>query len=437
MGFTLLEWGILLLCFGMVCHCGRSKPNILPSLLAGAVALDISIDWFPPLGPLGSQSISLARLVTVGILGSALWRLWLEPQKRQKLKVILNCFLSRSLLIYIAVGAFSLFYTIDLGKTAVGVVRLLILFLLYLGTFLLAERNQVLLPFQVVHWVGVALVPLALYEGMTRHFIWREYLAQGEIARVNATFVDPNIFARYLVLAIVANLVLQYFNRETKKHVVYLVSLFSLLGALAITLSRSGELTLVIILVLMILLIPRKQMIQPIGLIGLIGSGIVAMSPLVRHRLLTFMDGMGALDQRKYLIKVAWTMFTDHPMFGVGLGVFEKMFKTHYINMKTVIPYVEGATLSHTTLLTIAAELGFMGLTALALVWFALIRILRSLRRLDQNGTERYLLGVGYFIWIVTIFISSQSEGRFFEDPVLWISMAMMLSLFNCEECGL
>lgn len=434
MGFTLLEWGILLLSIGMVCHYGRSKPNILPSLLAGAVALDISINWFPPLGPPGSQPISLARLLTVGIIGAALWRLRVEPQKRLELKAILNYFLSRSLLIYIAVGAFSLLYSIDLGKTVVGVVRLLTLFLLYLGTCLLAERRRVLLPFQVVHWVGVALVPLALYEGLTRHFIWREYLAVGEIARVNATFVDPNIFARYLVLAIVANLILQYFNTETRKQVAYLGTLLGLMGALAITLSRSGELTLVIVLVLMILLIPRKQMIRSIGQIGLIGTGIVAMSSPVRHRLLTFMDGLGALDQRKYLVKVAWTMFTDHPIFGVGLGVFEKMFKTYYINMKTLIPYVEGATLSHTTLLTIAAELGVMGLAALALVWFALIRILRSLQRLDQKGFERYLLGVGYFLWILTIFISSQSEGRFFEDPVLWISMGMMLSLLYCEE---
>lgn len=434
MGLTLLKWGFFLLSVGTVFYFGWKKPSVLISLLAGAVAFDISITWFPSLGPLGSQLGSLTRLFTVGIIGAALWRLWVEPEKRRELKPILTHFLSRSLLIYIAVGALSLFYSIGRGNTAIEVVRLLTLFLLYLGICLLAERKHALLPFRVVHWVGVALVPLALYEGMTRHFIWRGYLAEGMIARVNATFVDPNILARYLVLGIVANLILQYFNAETWKRVVYFGSLLGLLGALAITLSRSGVLTLVIVLIFMLILIPRKRMIQPIGIMGLIGAVIMAMSPTIWQRLLTFREGFGALDaQRQYLWKVAWAMFTDHPILGVGLGGFEKMFKTHYISMKTVIPDVEGVTLSHTTILTIAAELGLMGLAALAWVWLALVRVLGRLRKagLDQNGFEQYLPGVGYFLWIATVFISSQSEGRFFEDPIIWISMAMMLRLLD------
>jgi O-antigen ligase len=290
------------------------------------------------------------------------------------------------------------------------------------------------------------LVPLALYEGVTRHFIWRGYLAEGMIARVNATFVDPNIFARYLVLAIVANLILRYLNTEARKGIIYSVSLLGLLGGLAITLSRSGLFTLVIILVLMILLIPRKRMIKPIGLLGLIGAVILAMRPTIWQRLLTLREGFGALDaQRQYLWKVAWEMFKDHPIFGVGLGGFEMMFKTHYINLKTVIPDAEGATLSHTTLLTIAAELGLMGLAALAWVWLALVRVLWRLRKgeLDFNGNrigigigretgfQQYLPGVGYFLWITTVFISSQAEARFFEDPIIWISMAMLLRLLD------
>lgn len=454
-----MKWVFFLLSVGTVIYLGWRKPAVLPSLLAGAVALDISITWFPSLGPLGSQLNSLARLLTVGIIGAALWRLWIEPEKRQELRAILAHFMTRALLIYLAVGAFSLLYSIGRGQTAAEVFRLLTLFLLYLSICLLVERKHTLLPFQVVHWVGVALIPLTLYEGMTRHFIWRGYLAEGEIARVNATFVDPNIFARYLVLAIVANLILQYLTTVPRKRSVYFGSLLGLLGALAITLSRSGVLTLVLVLGLMILLVPRQRMAQPIALMGLIGVVIVAMRPTVWQRLLTFREGFGALDaQRAYLWKVSWAMFVDHPIFGVGLGGFQKMFLTpRYISFKTVIPYVEGVTVSHTTVLTIAAELGLMGLVALAWVWLALVRVLRRLRRegtkhraptskdgldrlqrastcqdsLDRNGLERYIRGVGYFLWIATVFISSQAEARFFEDPMIWISMGMMLCLLG------
>jgi len=439
-GLILLKWGIFLLSVGTVFYFAWKKPTILPSLLAGAVALDISITWFPALGPLGSLLNSLARLLTVGIIGAALWRLWVEPEKRQQLRALSQHFLTRALLIYIAVGAFSLIYSIGRANTAFEVFRLLTLFSLYLGICLLTERKHLLLPFQVVHWVGVALVPLALYEGMTRHFIWRGYLAVGEIARVNATFVDPNIFARYLVLAIVANLILQYLNAVAWKRSVYFGSLLGLLGALAITLSRSGILTLVLVLGLMVLLIPRKRMLQPIGLIMLLGVIIVALQPTVWQRLLTIKQGLGALDaQRKYLFEVSRAMFYDHPIFGVGLGGFQKMFVTHYPSYKTVIPFVEGVTLSHTSLLTVAAELGLMGLAALAWVWLALGRVVARLRSVGrrhpaltgQAGLEDYIPGVGYFLWIMTVFISSQAEARFFEDPMIWISMGMMLSLMS------
>lgn len=439
MDITLLKWIFFLLSLGTVVYFGLKKPSILISLLAGAVAFDISTIWFPPLGTLGSQLGSLARLVTVGMIGAALWRLWIEPEKRRELKVILTHFMTRALMIYIAVGGFSLFYSVDRRTAVVEIVRLLTLFLLYLGICLLVEKKHTFLPFQVVHWVGVALVPLALYEGVTKHFIWRGYLAEGMIARVNATFVDPNIFARYLVLAIVANLILQYLNTETWKRIVYIGSLLGLMGALAITLSRSGILTLAIVLVLMALLIPRKRMLQPIGLLGLIGVVIMAMRPTIWQRLLTFREGFGALDdQRKYLWKAAWAMFTDHPIFGVGLGGFQNMFTTRYLHLKTVIPDAEGATLSHTTILTIAAELGLMGLAALAWVWVAIIRVLRSLRKLgpDGNGLERYIPGVGYFLWITTVFISSQAEGRFLEDPMIWISMGMMVRLLGQSAEG-
>ncbi|MDP4128152.1 MAG: polymerase, partial [Bacillota bacterium] len=130
--------------------------------------------------------------------------------------------------------------------------------------------------------------------------------------------------------------------------------------------------------------------------------------------------------------------FRDHPMFGVGLGGFQEMFVTHYLSMKTVIPDVEGVTLSHTTILTIAAELGVMGLIALTWFWLALIRVLRRLHsavlvQSESINSERYIPGVGYFLWIVTVFISSQAEARFFEDPIIWISMGMMLCLLGKE----
>ncbi|MDQ7095571.1 O-antigen ligase family protein [Desulfosporosinus sp. PR] len=443
----LIKWCFFLFSLGVVVYFGWKKPSVLISFLAGSVALDISITWFPPLGAVGSQINSLARLCTVGIIAAALWVLGRQPEKRRQLKTVLRHPLSIALLIYIGLGALSLVYTIDRLITLGEVFRLLTLFALYLGICLLAEPESLLLPLKVVHWLGVALIPLTVYEGLTRHFIWRGYLAEGEIARVNATFVDPNIFARYLVLGIVASLILQYLCRKPGERLVYFASLAGLLAALAITLSRSGVVTLAAVLILMCLLIRRKRMLQPIGVLAVIGIVILALRPTVWQRLLTIRNGLGALDeQRAYLFRASWAMFRDHPLLGVGLGGFQKSFTTNYLSYKTAIPYVQGVTLSHTTILTIAAELGIVGLLALAWVWVSVLRTLKRVGKGKFNSFAKdlsmvelnpgYVVGVGYFLWITAVFISSQSEARFFEDPMIWISMGTMVYMLAGKVGG-
>ena len=438
---SLLQWGFFLLSVGVMLYFAWQKPDVLPALLAGAVALEISVVLFPAMGFLASQLGSLARLFSVGIIGAAILQLWRDPGKRRELKKVLKHYLTWALYIYMAVAVISLSYTVDRGKTGMEIFRLFILFALYLGCRLLMEERTVLWPLRVVHGLGLALVPLALYEWVTHNLIWQEALMKREVVRVNATFVDPNIFARYLILGIIANLILYYLSKKNVYRILYLATLCALLGGLAATLSRSGLLTLAIVLFLLICLIPRKRMIWPVGLVGLAGGGILALQPAVWQRMSTLLAGLGALDeQRQYLWEAALAMFRDYPLGGVGLGGFQTMFLTKYIHLKTEIPFIEGATLSHTTVLTIAAELGIIGLVALAWFWLTLVIALLSLRRsgkrrsgwatepgsISREERRGYIPGVGYFLWITAVFISSQAEGRFFEDPVIWLSLAVL-----------
>jgi hypothetical protein len=81
-------------------------------------------------------------------------------------------------------------------------------------------------------------------------------------------------------------------------------------------------------------------------------------------------------------------------------------------------------------------ELGVVGLAVLAALWIALLVRLISLYSMnndylsmfnDYNNT--YYVGAGYFLWAATVFISSQGEGRFFEDPILWLCCALLVVL--------
>jgi len=113
------------------------------------------------------------------------------------------------------------------------------------------------------------------------------------------------------------------------------------------------------------------------------------------------------------------------------------VFLSDYAQMQTV----EGATLSHTTVLTIAAELGVIGLTVLGLIWIALLGKLISLyssshsyQNLFHDDGNEYYIGAGSFLWALTVFISSQGEGRFFEDPIFWLSCAILVTLKFARE---
>jgi len=420
------QWSLFIITIGVLAALGWKKSFLLIPLLASVYALDISRTWYPSFIEIDANLgiIDLTRMVSISIILCACMQAWLNREKRQELKAIFSNYLTWALVIYMAVGMISVTYSVDQYKTVIEVIRLLFLFALFLGICLLSESKQVFLPLHAVHAMGVALTPLAIYEAVTRNFIWQEKFAEGIIARPPATFVDANIFARYLILAIVANLVLLYFTKTRQSLAIYYVTLAAIVGALLVTFSRSGYLTLAIILLVMIGLIPRKKMFLVVGLLGGGGIVILAFLPAIRQRMLTIGKGIGALDaQRLYLMKAAWAMFQSHPFIGVGLGGFQKMFLSKYFFLKTV---ADGATLSHTTLLTIAAELGLLGLVSLTWVWVALIRVMRKLNKLSQ---EEYVIGAAYFLWILTIFISSQSEARFFEDPLIWLSMGMMLRL--------
>ncbi|MDR3289050.1 MAG: O-antigen ligase family protein [Peptococcaceae bacterium] len=422
------QWLLLLVTIEALVLLGWKKPSLLIPFLAGAAALEISITWYPSLGGLETAlggDVSLVKLTSIALILAALARLCRRRDTRRELGALVNSWITWALVIYVGVGGVSVLYSADRHKTAVEVIRLLVLLALYLAVGLLSQGKQKLLPLYAVHTLGCLLTPLVIFEAATRHFIWQQQFAEGVLARPPATFVDANILARYLVLALVANLVLQYFAEGWRARSLYQLAMAALAGALAATFSRSGYVTLAVVFILLAVLVPRRKILLPLGLLGVLAALILAGYPTMLQRLLTIKEGIGALDaQRQYLVQAAWAMFREQPLTGVGLGAFQTVFLAKYLFMKTV---EDGATLSHTTVMTIAAELGLLGLAAMANVWAALIRLIGRTRR--RLGREEWIVGAAYGLWILTIFISSQAEARFFEEPLLWVSMGMLYRL--------
>jgi O-antigen ligase len=91
-------------------------------------------------------------------------------------------------------------------------------------------------------------------------------------------------------------------------------------------------------------------------------------------------DPEGSAEQRVQILNVAWRIFKDHPVVGVGLGA--------YPNVNGMYAPELGRRDTHNTYLNLAAEVGVPGL----LLWLALIiSILKNANRSRKNAVDAEL----------------------------------------------
>jgi O-antigen ligase len=121
-------------------------------------------------------------------------------------------------------------------------------------------------------------------------------------------------------------------------------------------------------------------------------------------------------------------MGTDHPIFGVGFGGYQNALLTTYHRF---LPAVYTDSVSHTSMVTVFAEQGIAGaLLMLALLIQLAREALAARRRRD-----------GWSVWatvpatlFVPIFLYSQFEGRFFQEPYLWLALGMLYSAMVAQR---
>jgi O-antigen ligase len=426
---------------------GWKSPRFLLPLLILALPLEISRDWFPHLTVLDKLGefvgvIYLGRLLTLTVVAYFLWNLIkpksrndFEENARKSLVESLRSPLFLVLTVYLLWGAISILWSVDSIQTIVGLARLGLLWVLGISVYDLVRRQEglTLVPVSFAA-VSTALAVVGVYEILSKKFLWLAEI-YGLSGRINATFVDANIYARFLLIGILATIILMIgatWSGRLASGVSILLQLAALLG----TGSRTAWLALLIVACALAILIPRKPVIFAI-LGGIILAGIgVLLNPEYLQRILEMKQNFGAaLTQRQYLITSGLEMFKENPILGVGLEGFQSVMLTRYADL-----IQNEVSRSHTALVTTAAELGIIGIAILgfflALLYSRLPRVVRSL----QFGYKNYMVQrTPYYVIfavlaVTAIFISAQGEGRFFEDPYLWILIGYLAAIRDFEE---
>ena len=121
-----------------------------------------------------------------------------------------------------------------------------------------------------------------------------------------------------------------------------------------------------------------------------------------------------ATSGRSRLVSLTTTVIRNHPVVGVGIGSQPLASRRE---VKTRRPADKNA--SHTTPLTVFAELGVIGF-ALYLLFLA-----GATRLLVEATKRRRALGLGLAVVFLALFLHSLFYSGFFEDPIMWGALAV------------
>jgi putative inorganic carbon (HCO3(-)) transporter len=280
--------------------------------------------------------------------------------------------------------------------------------------------------------MGLAVVAFAQRLGGV--FQWRSILIQSDdySYRANAFFADPNNLARFFAisLSLAAGLILATGPRRLTVHLAA-PALALGLPAIVLTASRSGWLGLLIAGFLVVLFSPIRRYTK-VRLSTLAFGGVTAALVLLflqggadAERVRSLTSGVEVIGQRSFLIRGGWEMWKDNPLVGVGSGNYQHTLVVSYL---WTIPYWAETTLSHTSFISILAELGIVGLGILVLFFFRLfLTCVRSYFATADHYTRLLVGWVGAAF--VEILFQSQSEGRLLEEPFLYLLIAILISL--------
>jgi len=291
----------------------------------------------------------------------------------------------------------------------------------------------------VISGIAVALLGLVLY--VTQLHIWTPNLAVAN--RLNITFADPNITARFLTLA--ACVAVLMFSARQGPAWLAVSAVICCAVVLPMTWSRSGLALFVVCMVVIVVVALNQRRAAAIAGIALLAFAIsTGVNPDTRQRAGDAMatvatavtghsagpsttpipgqEGIALEDNRVYLVAAGLKMFRDHPALGVGFGGYQNAMLTTY---RSFLPQGYTDSVSHTSLITVLAEQGVVGAVLLVLFLLQLARdALGARNRHDAWSFWSTLPGT----LVIPIFLFSQFEARFLQEPYLWLALGLYYS---------
>jgi putative inorganic carbon (hco3(-)) transporter len=316
-----------------------------------------------------------------------------------------------ALAVFVGLSAASVAWTVDLHHAAVGMLFFYIPFgfMAMRAAQLGRSRSGLLAAFTAQIALATVFAALGLVQEATHSLIWH---APGvEVSntyhsffRVNSIFWDTSIYGRFLAVAVVLLAAVAVFRGLTAPVAGLMVVL---VAGLYFSYSQSAWVAVAAgAFVLGAFVWPRRVVVAvaAAAVVAVVGLFALEFAGASARR---------ASSGRPRLIELGWRVLRHHPFFGAGFGGFAKAAVAG-----TAHPYRIAGAESHTTPVTVLAELGPAGLAAFA--W-----LLRELARLGTAARTASPATRGMVAALAAIFASSVFYNAFFEDPTTWLLVGL------------
>lgn len=281
--------------------------------------------------------------------------------------------------------------------------------------------------------IGAALVGVfGLYQFVFLGTVQREWIdasLKGVITRrAYSVFMNPNVFAEYLVL--VTPLVVSQFwaHRDGFKKFIYLMISGLLLLNMMLTFSRGGMVSIAVaaMVFLFFAMRPLFVFLIPIGIFS-----INFLPEKIQNRIYSIFNFADSSTSYRFKMwGITKDLIRDNPMVGVGFG--HKAFKQEFELLIRSMPIFH----AHNTYLEIMAEGGALGIISfLYIVIGSIVNLFKS----GMKSTDKYIrtVSIGLLASIIGILTNGMTEHIVYINRIivmLWMVFGLTGALRNIYE---
>ncbi len=266
--------------------------------------------------------------------------------------------------------------------------------------------------------LGVVFAAVGLYQAATREvFFFAPNLAvsnnNSDFFRVTSLFGDPSLYGRHVVLAIGLLLVALALRRVDVR--LGLGLLVVMWAGLLFSYSQSSMVALIAVtLAVAAATGGRRTRLVVAGTLAavlLAGLGYVASIEIRGDSL------RRETSDRTVRVEDTVRVIRDQPLKGVGIG--GQAAASRRLAGETREDRPTASFVSHTTPLTVAAELGAVGLALYLWLLVGGARAIAAVARLDRG------LGLALGVSLLALFVHALFYSGFLEDPLTWVVLAV------------